>query len=118
MFAGGLIISCTLMLFAVWLHRTEKIGWPNDTFDDPDDRLYLERRSRSRRRVNALFFFCGLLIFAATLATPERRAFWIAGWLCAMLVLCTILVLAGFDILRTMLHHRHRIGRARKSVRD
>ncbi|MFG0290786.1 MAG: hypothetical protein ACF8CQ_21625 [Rhodopirellula sp. JB044] len=114
MFAGGLIIAATLMFFSVWLFRTEQIGWPNDSFDDPVDETYLRRRTRSRRRVNALFFVCGLLILVATLATPERRVWWIACWMSAMLVLCTIVALAGIDVVRTMLHHRRRLEQMRK----
>ncbi|EMI54765.1 hypothetical protein [Rhodopirellula sallentina] len=114
MFAGGLIIAATLMFFSVWLFRTEQIGWPNDSFDDPVDEIYLRRRTRSRRRVNALFFLCGLLILVATLATPERRVWWIACWMSAMLVLCTIVALAGIDVVRTMLHHRRRLEQMRK----
>lgn len=114
MFAGGIILATTLMFFSVWLFRTEKIGWPNDSFDDPSDETYLRRRSRSRRKVNVLFFVCGLLILAATLATPERRALWIGCWMSAMLVLMTIVGLAGLDVFRTMLHHRNRIERLRK----
>lgn len=113
MFVGGLILATTLMLFSVWLFRTEHLGWPNDSFDDPSDELYLQRRSRSRRRVNVLFFLCGLLILFATLATPEHRALWIGFWMCALLVLLTIVGLAALDVLRTMLHHRNRIERLR-----
>lgn len=114
MFAGGLILSITLMCFSVWLFRTERLGWPNDTCDDPSDELYLTRRSRSRRRVNGLFFLCGLMILLATLATPDRRALWIGCWMIAMLVLWTVMALAGLDVLRTMLHHRGRLDRIRK----
>jgi hypothetical protein len=114
MFAGGLILSITLMCFSVWLFRTERLGWPNDTRDDPSDQTYLDKRSRSRRRVNALFFVCGLMILLATLATPDRRSLWIGCWMSAVLVLWTIMALAGLDVLRTMLHHRGRIDRMRK----
>jgi len=114
MFEGGLILSTTLICFSVWLFRTEKIGWPNDSFDGPVDELYLRRRSRSRRRVNVLFFLCGLFILGATLATPEHRSWWVGCWMCAMLVLMTIVALAGLDVVRTMLHHRQRIERLRK----
>tara|TARA_A100001391_G_scaffold173773_1_gene135930 strand:- start:74 stop:436 length:363 start_codon:yes stop_codon:yes gene_type:complete len=113
MFAGGLILSATLIFFSVWLFRSEKIGWPDDAYDDPVDEEYLRRRSRSRRRVNALFFVCGLLVLGATLATPDRRVFWIGCWMSAMVVLCTIVALATLDVVRTMLHHRHRIDRMR-----
>lgn len=114
MFAGGLILAATLMFFSVWLFRSEHLGWPNDSYDDPADEKYLRRRSRSRRRVNALFFLCGLLVLGATLATPDRRVLWIGCWMCAVLVLCTIVALATLDAVRTMLHHRYRIDRMRK----
>ncbi|TWT56516.1 hypothetical protein CA85_40480 [Allorhodopirellula solitaria] len=114
MFAGGLILAATLIFFSIWLFRSEQLGWPNDVYDDPADELYLRRRSRSRKRVNALFFVCGLLVLAATLATPEHRVFWIGCWMSAMVVLCTIVALAALDIVRTMLHHRHRLDRMRK----
>lgn len=113
MFAGGLILATTLMIFSVWLFRTERLGWPNDSFDDPSDELYLQRRSRSRRRVNVLFFLCGLLILFATLATQECWVLWVACWASAMLVLLTIVALAALDVLRTMLHHRNRIEKIR-----
>lgn len=117
MFAGGLILAATLIFFSGWLFRSEQLGWPNDTHDDPIDDEYLRRRSRSRRCVNTLFFVCGLLVLGATLATPERRALWIACWMSAMLVLCTIVALAVLDVARTMLHLRRGIDRRRKGRR-
>lgn len=114
MFTGGLILATTLMFFSVWLFRTEQLGWPNDCFDDPSDKRYLHRRSRSRRRVNVLIFLCGLLILFATLATPDRRTLWIGLWMCAMLVLVTIVALASLDGIRTVLHHRNRLERLRQ----
>ena len=118
MFAGGLILAMTLMGFSVWLFHTEKVGWPNDELNDPLDQEYLSRRTRSRRRVNSLFFVCGLMILAATWATPERQTWWISCWMSAMLVLLTILVLASFDVVRTLLHHRNRIDRMRRQRRQ
>ncbi|SMP77062.1 hypothetical protein SAMN06265222_12280 [Neorhodopirellula lusitana] len=117
MFAGGLILSITLMAFSVWLFRSERLGWPNDELDEPIDQDYRSRRRRGRRVVNALFFLCGLLILLATWATPDNRTWWITGWMSATLVLLTILVFAGFDVLRTLLHHRRRIHRLSKKRR-
>lgn len=114
MFAGGLILATTLMCFSVWLFRSEQIGWPNEDLSDPIDQVYRSRRARARRRVNVLFFVCGILILVATLATPDRRGWWIGGWMSATLTLFTILVLAFFDILRTWLHHRSRADRLRR----
>ncbi len=114
MFAGGLILAATLIFFSVWLFRSEQLGWPNDAYDDPADEAYLRRRSRSRRHVNVMFFLCGLLILGATMATPDRRELWLGCWMSAVLVLLTIVALAGLDVARTMLHHRHRIDRIKK----
>lgn len=114
MFAGSLILALTLMGFSVWLFHSEKVGWPNEELSDPVDQDYRRRRTRARRRVNGLFFVCGLMILGATWATPERQVWWISCWMSAMLVLLTILVLASFDVLRTVLHHRNRMDRIRR----
>lgn len=118
MFAGGIILAITLMSFSVWLFRTEQIGWPNEKLDAPEDQIYRSRRTRSRRRVNALFFVCGVFILIATTATPDRQGWWIGGWMSAMMVLLTILLLACFDVLRTVLHHRDRAERHRRQHRQ
>ena len=114
MYAGGLILATTLMCFSVWLFRSEQLGWPNEDLSNPIDQTYRARRTRARRRVNALFFLCGVLILVATLATPDRRGWWIGGWTSATLTLFTILVLAFFDVIRTLLHQRNRADRLRR----
>lgn len=109
MFAGGLILSLTCMAFAVWLQRTESIGWPAETRRDQADEAYLRRRGRARLRVNVLFFLCGVLILVATLATPARGAIWAACWLSVTVVLMTVVFLAVLDIWRTLRHQRRKL---------
>ncbi|MCC9641044.1 hypothetical protein LOC71_02075 [Rhodopirellula sp. JC740] len=118
MFAGGLILACTLIGFAIWLQRSEQVGWSRHRFDEEADRPYMVRRWRSRRQVNFLFLVCGVLILVATLASPARRALWLACWSSVMLVLVAILFLAGLDALRTVRHMRHRMNELKQTSRD
>ncbi|MEM6978408.1 MAG: hypothetical protein AAF539_01990 [Planctomycetota bacterium] len=101
------------MAFAVWLQRTETIGWPQESFDD-DDADYRRRRRRARLRVNVLFFICGLLILVATLAGNARAAIWAGCWLSVMAVLMVILLLACLDVWRTYRHQIQRLNDLRR----
>ncbi|PHQ32665.1 hypothetical protein [Rhodopirellula bahusiensis] len=114
MFAGGLVLASTLIFFAVWLQRSEQIGWPHERFDEDIDQPYMKRRRRSRKRVNFLFLVSGVLVLVATLATPRNHAVWLSCWISVMLVLLTILLLAGLDALRTIRHLRHRLDNLRQ----
>lgn len=116
MFAGGIVLALTLMLFAVWLQRSEQLGWPHQNAERrmseavrAMEQEYLVRRRRGRRRVNSLFFLCGLLILIATFATPERNVIWLACWFSVIAMLLTIVVLAGVDVFRTYRYFRRRV---------
>lgn len=113
MFTGGLILAATCMAFAVWLQRTESIGWPRESYDERDAE-YLRRRRRSRSRVNVLFFMCGLLILMATLAGRQRAAIWAGCWLAVVVVLLVVVMLALLDVWRTLRHQRQRMDDLRR----
>lgn len=113
MFAGGMILAFTCMAFAVWLQRTELMGWPRESYDQRDED-YLRRRRRSRLRVNVLFFVCGLLILAATLAGREHAALWAGCWLAVVAVLMVVVMLACLDVWRTLRHQRDRMDEMRR----
>ncbi|MEM9366995.1 MAG: hypothetical protein AAGD07_13460 [Planctomycetota bacterium] len=108
MFASGLILSMTLMGLSWWLHRSEQMGWPNESHDPEADGAYLATRRRTRRFVNGLFFLCGLLILVATFATPDQRWVWMACWLLVVVGLTLSVALALLDMFRTMRHYRKR----------
>lgn len=112
MFAGGLLLAVTLLFFAVWLQWTEHQGWPHDTFDSEDDLEYLDRRKKSRLRVNILIGICGLLILAATLS--GAGVVFVAAWSIVTLILMVIVILAGLDAFRTHRHQQDKIRRMRK----
>ena len=113
MFAGGLVLSSTLLFFAGWLQWTEKRGWPHDHFDGEDDQEYLQRRMKSRGLVNTLIGTCGLLILLATLAGPRTLVF-LAAWLTVTLILLVIVLLAGLDAYRTLRHQKDKLRRLRE----
>ena len=113
MFAGGLVLSGTLLFFAFWLQWTERRGWPQDSFNSEDDRDYLARRLKSRGLVNLLIGICGGLILLATLAGQRTIAF-LAAWLTVTLILMVVILLAGLDAYRTLRHHKDKIRRLRE----
>lgn len=125
MFAGGIVLALTLMMFAVWLQRSEQLGWPHQNAERSMseavramEKEYMVRRRRGRRRVNSLFFLCGLLILVATFATPQRDVIWLACWFSVIAILLAIVVLAGLDVLRTWRYFRRRLrDRERASSR-
>ncbi|TWT91566.1 hypothetical protein Pla52nx_006397 [Stieleria varia] len=106
MFAGGLLLSCTLIAFALWLQWTERQGWPGEEYDEQRarDQLYLQRRRRSRRLVNGLIGLCGVLIGIATFAGIGRT--FVAAWLCVMVVLFGVVMLALLDAFRTVRYEK------------
>ncbi len=114
MFAGGLLLSMTLIGFAIWLQWNEQVGWPGEAEATDDERDYRTRRARSRRRVNALFLLCGVAVLVATLATPRNGAVWAACWLSVLATLVTILLLASLDTVRTLRHFRGKLDDRRR----
>ncbi len=101
MFASHLILGLTLIGFAIWLQRTEAKGWPNESYKTELDIAYLQRRMKSRRRVNFILGICGVLILAAGVSGPT---IFMMAWLIVTLALMTVVVLAGLDVWRT---HRY-----------
>jgi hypothetical protein len=117
MFAGGLILSVTLIAFACWLQVNETRGWAHDTYDSELDRDYLRRRQRSRRRIHVIIGACGGLILLATLVGPGR--IWIAAWMCVTVCLVTVVLLALLDAWRTQRYQRKKLPEIRRqTLRD
>ncbi|WP_168566729.1 hypothetical protein [Crateriforma spongiae] len=118
MFSGGIILSVTLILFAVWLQWNERQGWPGEEseYDDKTDADYLRSRFRSRRRIHWIIGVCGLLILIATVKGPESRAVWIGCWSIVMLCLITVVGLALLDAVRTHRYHRRRLPELRRKM--
>lgn len=114
MFAGGLILSITIIAFALWLHWNERANWGERDFHSKTDQAYLRARTRSRRVVHALFLVCGILIFVSTIATPERRIVWLLSWAVVTVLLLSIVMLAGIDALRTHRYHLNKLPEIRK----
>jgi predicted tellurium resistance membrane protein TerC len=116
MFAGGLLLAATLLFFAGWLQWTEQRGWPHDTDDGELDVDYLQRRKKSRSRVNLLIGICGLLILTATLA--GIGPIFVAAWSIVTVILMVIIILAGLDAFRTHRHHQEKIRQLRDRAMD
>ncbi|MEM0925246.1 MAG: hypothetical protein AAGJ83_04345 [Planctomycetota bacterium] len=114
MFAGGLLLSTTLIFFAGWLQWTEHQGWPHDNFNREEDSAYLARRRRSRLFVNVLIGICGLLILIATFAGVGLV--FAAAWSMVTLMLMVIIVLAGLDAFRTLRHQKDKLRRLRQNA--
>ena len=114
MFASGMILAVTLIGFAWWLNANETHGWANESYDSEFDKEYLDRRRKSRRRVNAIIAGCGLLIFAATIAGPGP--IWVAAWMSVSVGLLTVVSLAFLDGIRTQLYHRKNLPEIRKKT--
>ncbi|MEO1616706.1 MAG: hypothetical protein AAFV88_12690 [Planctomycetota bacterium] len=112
MFAGGLLLSTTLIFFAGWLQWTEHQGWPHDPCDSEDDVAYLARRKRSRLLVNSLIGFCGILVMVATFAGVGLV--FAAAWSIVTLTLMVIVILAGLDAFRTVRHQRDKLRKLRQ----
>lgn len=114
MFAGGLLLSATLIFFAGWLQWTEHQGWPHDQFNAKDDAAYLQRRKRSRLLVNSLIGFCGILVMVATFAGVGLV--FAAAWSIVTLTLMVIVILAGLDAFRTLRHQKDKTRRMRQQA--
>lgn len=100
MFAGSIVMAVTVLFFAAWLHYNDGRGWGQDErFRTELDLKYLDRRTRSRRRIHMIIAVCGILILVAAFAGPGPV--WIASWMTVMVALAIVVVLAGFDALRT-----------------
>lgn len=111
MFAGGLLLSFTLIFFAGWLQWTEHHGWPNDS-NEADDQEYRSARKRSRRLVNSLIGLCGALILLATLVGVGLV--FMACWTLVTAILMVIVILAGLDAFRTYRHSQDKLRRMRE----
>ncbi|MEM9589074.1 MAG: hypothetical protein AAGA03_17465 [Planctomycetota bacterium] len=115
MFAGSLVLSATVIGFALWLHFTDQQGWPGETYSGTKvDLEYLRRRSRSRRRVHMILLATGVLIGVAAFAGPDETAVWLACWLSVIAALLTVVGLALLDAFRTHRYHRNKLPEIRK----
>ncbi len=116
MFAGGMLLSITLISFAIWLQWTEHQGWPGEQYDEhrARDQLYLQRRKRSRRIVNGLIGLCGVLILIATLAGIGRT--FLAAWLSVIVVLFVVVMLALLDAFRTYRYEKDKLRDLRRDT--
>ncbi len=125
-FAGGLLLSATLLGFAAWLHVNERDGWAHEqdapvpqnrthknglkndrSHQSAADARYFLRRQRSRNRVHFLFAACGILVLAAAIAGPG--IVFVAAWSCVAFAMMVIVVIAMMDGVRTHLHHRDKL---------
>jgi len=107
-FTGSFVIGLTLIGFAAWLHWNDTHGWPNEDFVTELDNNYHTERSKARRRIHLIIGCCGVIAVVAGVAGPASVVIWILSWLCVMIALMTVVILAGFDALRT---HRYHIAK-------
>ena len=118
MFAGGLLLSATLIGFAAWLHFNERNGWAYEHDSDSEslstDQRYLKHRRRSRNRVHTLFALCGLLVFAAAIAGPGM--IFVAAWSSVAFILMVIMAIAMMDGLRTHVRYRDKLPEIRREI--
>ena len=115
MFASHFILGVALICFSVWLQRTEAKGWPNETYDSKLDAKYLQRRKRSRRRVNIIFAICGVLILIAGVAGPRVFVF---AWMSVTVALLTVVVLAAIDVVHTQRYQQKKLPEIRRRMFD
>lgn len=113
MIISHIILGVTLVGFAVWLQWTERRGWPNESFDSELDASYFNQRMRWRRRVNAIFAICGVLILSANVAGPR---WFVIAWMLVILGLLAVMVLAGFDAIRTHRYMNEKVPELRRRV--
>lgn len=114
-FASHLVLGVTLIGFAVWLHLTEKKGWPNESMDGELDADYLQRRMRSRRRVNVILGICGVLILAAGIGPP---VVFVAAWMSVFVALFIVMLLAALDVIRTQRYMNNKMPEIRRRMTD
>jgi len=115
MILSHIILGVTLIGFAIWLQWTERRGWPNESLDSEVDSHYFQRRMRWRRRVNLIFALCGVLILAANLAGPR---FFVLAWMLVTAGLLAVVVMAGFDAIRTQRYMNAKIPEIRRRFLD
>jgi hypothetical protein len=114
MFEGSLLLGIAVLCFAGWLHWNDTHGWPNESFVTELDGEYLAKRTRSRKRIHLIIATCGVLILVAAFAGPGLV--WIAAWMCVIVALMTVVVLAGFDAFRTHRYHHDKLPEIRRDV--
>lgn len=114
MFLGSLVLGITVIAFAAWLQWNDSLGWPNETFRTDLDREYLTVRTRARKRIHVLIAGSGGLILVAAFAGPG--AIWMIAWIAVMVVLMTVVVLAGKDALRTHRYHVRKLPEIRREI--
>jgi hypothetical protein len=115
MILSHIILGVTLIGFAIWLQWTERRGWPNESFDGEVDAIYFERRMRWRRRVNVIIGLCGVLILAANAAGPRL---FVLAWMLVISGLLAVVVMAGFDAIRTQRYVNTKIPEIRRRILD
>lgn len=115
MTASHLVLGIALIGFAMWLQSTEVKGWPNESCEGKLDQEYFTRRHRSRRRVNVMLAICGALIVAAGFSPPRM---FVLAWTAVAVGLLIVVVLAGFDALRTQRYHAKKLPEIRKQILD
>lgn len=106
-----MVLSITLVAFAVWLQVNDRAGWPQEDLDASDDSFRV-RRHRRRTRVNVLLGSAGLVIAVAAAVGPGPV--WVGCWMIVILILCTVIVLALLDAFRTRRHYQQKM----RDVRD
>jgi peptidoglycan/LPS O-acetylase OafA/YrhL len=114
MFAGGLVLGLTLILFAVWLQQREQIGWEEHRDESELDDQYFTRRGNGRRRVHVLLFGCGALIVLAAFFGPGFV--WGVCWLMVSVLLMVVVVLAFVDAARTHRYHSAKLPEIRRRL--
>lgn len=110
MFAGSILMAVTVLGFAAWLHYNDRQGWGQDEpFRTELDRRYLDRRTRSRRRIHLIIAGCGVLILVAAFFGPGPV--WIAAWMTVTVALAVVVLLAGLDAVRTFRYQNAKLKR-------
>ncbi len=109
-----MILGITLCGFAAWLHWHELNGWPNESFETELDHRYRNKRSRARGRIHLIIGGCGLLIIVAAFA--GHGALWIAAWMCVIVGLVAVVVLAAIDAFRTHRYHCEKLPEIRREI--
>lgn len=113
MIVSHIVLGVSLIIFAVWLQRTEGRGWPNESSDDERDASYFGRRKRSRRRVNVILAICGGLILVAGMSGPRL---FVISWGLVTMALLAVVVLAAFDVLGTRRHVNSKLPQLRQRL--
>jgi membrane protein YqaA with SNARE-associated domain len=117
--SGSLLLSVTLISFAIWLRRYEDRAWAEagereETDESSIDRNYLKSRSKSRRTTNRLVGVSGVLILLTTFV--GHPVAWMTGWLLVMLCLLIVIGLAGKDAIATHRYHQKKLDAVRRML--